>query len=515
MPYFDFHIHPGLKPQFSNPASKPSPWERISIQFQNPNLLTRILKCGGINEVIDSQANLSQLRDAEVQIIGLAIHPPEAGFMRDRIITVIAQQEQTKFIDAGRIRDLASGELYYETMVTELEWLIKNAKNGPTELVIMKTKKDYNENKPGNIYAFITLEGAHSFMGMQYNNDEDKKMEDFWKNFNAFTAKYRIFSMTLSHLQDNKFANHAFGIQIFKQDPFVPTGNGITVHGFKLIQQLQEKKIHLDVKHLSLFARDQVYKFRQGASYLPLICTHAGLTGMSWTMRKKFCRNKSTINVNGKGGFIAFEHFKPVGYIAGTCFNPASINLYNEDIVNILSSKGIIGLSLDQRIIGVPENMMIDDNYIDDIFEFEIISKEEATFFLNVPDRSLEEEELYSHYDITIDDKQNFPAWHAKFFLNQVMHILRVANFSKMDMRDVINRICIGSDFDGLINPVDCCKNVGDFSSFKNRIVKLLKDHDSEFEEVSDFKISSIISHKTLIDKIFYDNGKRFIMDNF
>ena len=61
----------------------PSPWDVINIQFRNPTLLTRLLKCQGINEVIDSQASLSQLLDGGANIIGLALHPPETAMMRE------------------------------------------------------------------------------------------------------------------------------------------------------------------------------------------------------------------------------------------------------------------------------------------------------------------------------------------------------------------------------------------------------------------------------------------------
>jgi hypothetical protein len=57
MPFFDFHCHPGLKPQFSDPASKPSPWDFINAKLAlSRDVNLRINKL--FNETLNSQSNL-------------------------------------------------------------------------------------------------------------------------------------------------------------------------------------------------------------------------------------------------------------------------------------------------------------------------------------------------------------------------------------------------------------------------------------------------------------------------
>ena len=58
-------------------------------------------------------------------------------------------------------------------------------------------------------------------------------------------------------------------------------------------------------------------------------------------------------------GYIQVEYDRPRGIGASskrkkdlTYFNPWSINLYNEEIKEIIASGGLIGLNLDQRIQG-------------------------------------------------------------------------------------------------------------------------------------------------------------------
>mgnify|MGYP000617871076 CR=1 FL=1 len=76
MPFFDFHCHPGLKPQFSNPENKPTPWEFLEAKlaiFKDQKISINKL----FNEVLNSQSCLTQLVTADVKLIGVILHAPE------------------------------------------------------------------------------------------------------------------------------------------------------------------------------------------------------------------------------------------------------------------------------------------------------------------------------------------------------------------------------------------------------------------------------------------------------
>ena len=76
MPFFDFHCHPGLKPQFSDPETKVTPWDYIDAKLSIArDIKLRINKL--FNEVLNSQSNLTQLIEADVKLIGLILHAPE------------------------------------------------------------------------------------------------------------------------------------------------------------------------------------------------------------------------------------------------------------------------------------------------------------------------------------------------------------------------------------------------------------------------------------------------------
>lgn len=511
MPVFDFHVHPSLKAQMCDPSLVPSPWDVISIQFRNPTLLTRLLKCQGINEVIDSQASLSQLLDGGVNIIGLALHPPETAMMRDKLINTLADQEQTQYIDRNRIRDIASGDIYFRMLNEELSNLENNLSHDGKKLKLIQKISEYDPHDMNTVHAVLSIEGPHAFWGVQQSKTEDEKWAEFWENFEFFTDINRILSINIAHLQQNHFCNHAFGIQIFKQEPFYPQGNGITQHGFRLLQRMEQKAIMLDIKHMSLYARKQLRDYRPGTMSLPFICTHAGLTGIEYGRRGHYFYDKDEL----RNGFLRVKHYKPAGYLAGTAFNASSINLYDEDVRDIIFSGGLIGLSLDQRILGLPDDTMMGDDYTDDFFDTEVVSPLEKQFFIDIRAGRPTEEDYLDVYDILREDRQNYPRYHARHFMNTIFHFFVIAGKYRINPALVAERICIGSDFDGMINPMDNCRNASHYQSFKNYLVSHFEEWEREAMYALPVKISGFIKPKDLVENIFYKNGLRFLQEHF
>lgn len=508
MPFFDFHLHPSLKPQLSNPSKTPSPWEIISLRFNHPNLITHLLKCNGINEVVDSQASLAQLGDGEVNLIALALHAPETAMMNDGLIQQIAADEQTNYIDLTRITEIGSGDIYFQLLNEEIANLNNNLSSSGKSLKIISRFSEYDPADTHTICAVLTIEGPHAFFGSRHGRTENAIFQDFWKNFDVFTSANRIFSLNIAHLEQNDFCNHSFGIQIFKPKPFFPNGNGITQHGFRLLQKMKEKNIFLDLKHTSLYARKQLYDYRGQQENWPLVCTHAGLTGMQVNNRGKYF-----LSTHRAGAHLRVRHLKPAGYLGGTSFNPCSINLYDEDVFEIVLSGGIIGLSMDQRILGTPEEWMMSADHGGDIFEEEIVSPGEKDYFTNVSRTSAGNWDVLMTNHITAADLQNWARFHARHFLNQVFHFFKIAddfNYNKVAMAE---KICIGSDFDGMINPIDSCKNVTQFAAFRSYLLTNFIEWEKEFTEVTGIKVSSFIEPASLLENIFYKNGVSFLRE--
>ena len=75
------------------------------------------------------------------------------------------------------------------------------------------------------------------------------------------------------------------------------------------------------------------------------------------------------------------------------------------------------------------------------------------------------------------------------------------------------SKICIGSDFDGMINPVDSCPNVTALSDFKELLLSQFIFWETEFENQAHFRVSDSIAPAQLLDQIFYQNALAFLKE--
>ena len=511
MPFFDFHIHPSLKAQLADPAAKPTPWDNIRLRFAHPDIILGMLRCQGINEIVDSQASLSMMTDSGMNLIAIALHPPEAAMMKDKLIIKIASEDQTHYIHEQKRQRIAEGDSYYSLLNEELDHLEQHLLQAGKKLKIIGHISEYDPADSNTIHAILNVEGPHAFYGKRSGTPLAERAAAVKANLVRFITDrgVRIFAMNIAHLEQNDFCNHAFGIQVFKPEPFFPGGTGISAEGLDLLLLMKERKILCDIKHCSLFARQQLFQTGWQGGDWPLVCTHAGLTGIHSSARYRYILHHREF-----GGYLRVKHYKPAGYIPGTSFNPSSINLYDDDVVHIIQSGGLIGLSLDQRILGVPDDEMMGAAYLDEIFEQEVISPGEREWFrgkkedrVPVPDEWV----LKTEQIETARDRQRLPDFHARHFLNQVFHLFRIARHYGIPDEVMATRICIGSDFDGMINPLDCCRNVTGLPAFRNLLQEHFLEWENSFEELVHYRISDFISPEELLYRIFYRNGLSFL----
>ncbi len=86
-----------------------------------------------------------------------------------------------------------------------------------------------------------------------------------------------------------------------------------------------------------------------------------------------------------------------------------------------------------------------------------------------------------------------------------IIHILWVANKStSIHLQDAVKQICIGTDFDGLINAIDCCKQTTGMPQLK-------KDMRADIVKGL-LKIGAAIDADELLENIFYINESDFML---
>lgn len=507
MPFFDFHCHPGLKPQFSKPATKPTPWEYIDARLAlGKGWTIRINKL--FNEVLNSQSNLTQLFQNDVRLIGVILHAVEKKICELLAEKSIVNKGNIKLIDKNRLTWLASGKQAFELMNEELQWLTSSASPiAGARFKIINRVSEFDETDHNTVFGIIIIEGLHCFFD---DPDAADAKENFTRNLHAFTDAHTVVSMNICHMQQNQFCNHAYGIQLFNPSHFYPTGQGITAWGEEVLDLMTSKKILTDIKHMSLYARLDLYrKFKvadvEPGFIQPIICTHAGTTGLRIIDRVRYIEK---VPVN-KGLVYEVVYLKPKSRFYDDVYhNCSSINLYDEDIENILLSDGIIGLSFDQRILGFADDSGLTSVTVP--HDVEYISHLEAGFFFGPAPENLyvwpDDTNVWASEDLADLERAAYPGLHRRFLISNIMHILWVANrHSFIGIEKAAKQICIGTDFDGLINAIDCCKDAGGLQQLKEDMREDLKD----LLNSNGFHTLNV---DVLLDNIFYNNGKSFIL---
>jgi hypothetical protein len=162
-------------------------------------------------------------------------------------------------------------------------------------------------------------------------------------------------------------------------------------------------------------------------------------------------------------------------------FNPWTINLNNDDIKAVWETKGLIGLELDQRLLGFNEYLR-----------------------------------YCKKYDLEI--KRKSPEFNAALVWNAARYIANecagIIHSTKNEKHtNAWSCISIGSDFDGLINPVNGYPTLRYFQELEKQLIKLAKSFLSE---------PPILLHKyspssaeELIEGIMTTHGLQFLKTNY
>ncbi|KQS92850.1 hypothetical protein [Chryseobacterium sp. Leaf394] len=300
----------------------------------------------------------------------------------------------------------------------------------------------------------------------------------------------------LTHIKEQVLATHAFGIKMLKHPSFFPFGNGFTNLGYQMLQKCftmtnhlgEARPVLIDIKHLGLKSRQDLYewrkkflitKFPKGTTdytKIPLIASHIGVTGYSVNEWKNALETDKckVYHYNGARAVSVETKRKPSGKWGSAInndfsFNPWSINLMDEDIIEILKSGGILGVSLDVRILGfqskVGLNMAGDEEYLS--------TPDFQTHFPQISVKNLRTE--------TMESMMEQESWlvptkeerHPLVFCFNIIHIIQVG-IVRVGMSEPWKNICIGSDFDGLIEPLKICPDAASLDELEANLHKWL-----------------------------------------
>jgi len=523
MPFFDFHLHPTLKCLFSeddaaNNHVKLSPW--TPIDTRNVPFLLRC--CSDFQYILASQGNLAQLVYNDCNLVCVALYIPEKDMLTDKMITQAEQSKLGVYLQEKKITKIINGNPYQLLMNDDWQTLTDAAKFRITDkkIKVIRRRADYNENDRNTLHVVFSVEGCHTLSTALQNFS----VPDILKNLDTLRGQLSLLSVNLTHLENSPLCNQAYGMQFLSNDGFKPIGNGLAQGGRQVLQYCYTNKIMIDVKHLSLTSRLQLYALRKTPEFQainqPIVCSHAGFTGISINEKADYLYNQPR---SFTAGYTLVWQGKPVKYgsSARPSFNASSINLYDEDILEILHSGGMIGLSLDKRILGFQDYEQESSGRSDYPLETEYVSNKEMAGFLDpqgtgnaVTIGQAFEDGKCLGWDEILDEGTVNPSLaehHTRYFMAHVLHLIVLAQNedSGLDVNRVLQQVCIGSDFDGLINPIWICPTADSLEYFKDQFEQDFTD----FADESGVRLPNDFNINTFADQLFFENGKNFVLN--
>ncbi len=216
------------------------------------------------------------------------------------------------------------------------------------------------------------------------------------------------------------------------------------------------KRILIDVKHLSVVARKEYYDniiepCMAKGDVIPVIASHVAYSG-----RKTLKQLINNIDKEKDG--LTVKRFS-------NDFNAWNINLCDEDILLIFKTGGLIGINLDQRILAIPE-----------------------------------------------EDHKNEDS-HIRYVWANMKAMIKVVVESKVTglppKVQVVDLLCLGTDFDGYIDPANKYATILDFHELRADLVKEITD-DPDAK-----KLLFGLTPDELAEKICFSNAFDFVVKNF
>lgn len=521
MQYFDFHTHIILKQLFDESPN-------IDARINASDIAAIPKDCTDLPDIIQSQIHQSQLAElSDEVIIGATLYgcesylaavvQPLQGFLRPG-------SKHKMSID--KLKAIAADGFQTFTEFTKKATLDAFVQS-PQSFNILNKASFTNPLPKNKVNIFFLIEGCHSLVDSINKIDATHRYDpaEILATLDIVLKTAAVIGVNITHLQQSSLCNHAFAMQIADPIHFIPLESGFTDDGRKVVQGLFDRKICVDLKHMSYKSRlDFINDINAGKyqNVQPPLCSHVGFTGISFQDWPGYILGKP----QSVSDALYVELVKPLQY--DTYFNPgtpafnlSTINLFDEEIVWVVKQGGMIGLSLDRRITGFenkfddkpcgrdPQNLL----YVDK----EFISKSEwVALGLNGKQTG----NLIDENNCVIEDTEDvFESNSARndYFSDHILlhlkHFFQVCFDAGIPIANAQKSITIGSDYDGFINPFKNIETVEAIPALKEYIRINLDNYFNSSDQSKNW--ASQLNSESFIEDLFYNNGFNFIKSRF
>lgn len=373
--YADFHVHSMLKPYYSGWNDI---WEFKEHECPTEAYSIVLEKAGSVPKF--TQSNFESLLLGNVRLAYLSLTPLEYEMRHPKIFHDLEKLRNSYACMAGVTPSwgffLDKKVNYFDELMGSVEML---AKGHGQPYVVERDTFRYEVissaaqlgrvlNNEQLLGVVLSIEGAHALGQGPLTEElirssfyEEEILENLevlkgtrpYKRTGAYFP-FPVCIMTLNHFMWNGLSGHAktFGqVEGYFLDQSQGMNTGVTPLGEKVIAKMLDKesgrRILIDVKHMSIESRKWYYDYLRDlhlkGDTVPVVATHATVSGESWT----------TINPARNGN----------GQNKSSWLNQMPISMFDEDIVEIYLSRGMIGLMLDKyRVGGNKGNALVDES---------------------------------------------------------------------------------------------------------------------------------------------------------
>lgn len=456
MSYSDLHLHVSLKQYISYKEL----WRRIKHLPQDGGKMAKAFAY--------NQSDLQTLIDADVKLAVAALHPLEKVLTERRLnrwLTV----STSGFLSKSLKRLYDDNKTYFKVLCDEYELLADDRRMNSNQAINLIADRDEIVANEA-VKIVLAIEGAHSLQGdADPQKDKNAFETQIFDNLAELRKwKHPVFYITLAHFAKNHLVDQSWSIPV---PGFLRATNSIRQLfcdgspelkpvGRELIKELvdpinqEDRRIIVDLKHTHVNARFQVYDMLDKIGDTPVLVSHTGVSGIK--TKELACEVKSFNNVHKQYD----------------SFNPWEINLSDEDIIRIDQLKGMIGIMVDQRILG----------------------NKNANFVKSIKN-SLQ------HRGVTPTVKKI----HTALWVHNLFHVIQV-----LDKKEAWDRVCFGSDFDGIIDPIDSLPTANHLGEFEHDIVEHISSYFPQYER---FLYGYTIEEA--LRKVLYSNLLDFVEQHF
>lgn len=476
-PFIDLHIHPAIKPfgkSFNRHPGVNNP------NRNRPNSIWKYDPPTVFDKILNITASITKFRQADfttlakggAQVVFVSLCGMEKGFVMNKSGTKLpgdALGNLVAGVGKDRIDHLQGMTDYFTDL--ELEYNFCKQLDGHQVMIdgrwvrykIVSNFNEIDDNQElplKTIYVILAIEGGNVFnCGLQMTGKKADTAEVLRNVDRVKQWDKRLFYIGLAHHFDNELVGHAHsltGLVGSLCDQSAGMNEGFSDLGWKVLRKLLDntdgKRVLTDLKHLSVKARKEYYRFLE-VEYpnetIPLLVSHGAVTGL-----------------RSRDELVEDNYLNPGKFLTD------DINFYDDEIIRIAKSGGLFGIQLDERRLGSKEELKSSGGNIN------------------------RREMLY--------DK-------AKLVWNQIQHIAEVLDRNDQFAWEIQ---CIGSDNDGMVNPLNGYWTAEEMPLLDSNLEK----HAYNFvtsEHAKSFKAFNKLSANNIVERFMRGNAYEFLKRNF